>query len=760
MPPRGKFSGHRGSTRGRGGKFGRGNTKRNFEGRQKFSNARLDNAEESSSEGFDEAPLSDSESESEASESDVEEAPAATQPYMALMQSLARDSASSAAPSAKRRKLDHQSKTDGAPSNVAPQEKREASEDEDRDVDLVEEPEEEPANEVDVEDEVEDDDDIPDAADPFETHFVNPGSVDYKFRLMDVQSNVYQPKQLETNGWRIFRNIPGQDVDQINQPPATVPGPSSLKLKHRLVESVNKLRPTFGELEQVLYPITFGYQDLLFCGRNADNAGDLRRMTCLHAVNHVFKTRDRVIKNNAKLAKEGETTDFEPRDQGYTRPKVLMILPTREAAARVVSTICALCAPEQQENRKRFDESYVDRSAKFGGADSNKPPDFRDLFEGNDDDMFRLGIKFTRKTIKYFAQFYNSDILLASPLGLRMAIGDAANPKKMDYDFLSSVELVVVDHADALLNQNWEHVEHIFEHLNLSPREAHGCDFGRVREWYLDGEAANFRQTVVLTAFNTPELAELHRRGANWAGRARVQPAAYDGAIQELTMMLGPTSVKIKQTFSRFEASSLANEPDARFAYFTSAIIPSLLKLNSHTNRKSNSHSSSKSSSGDAGGTLIFIPSYLDFVRVRNYFATSDAVEALSFSAVSEYADVREASRARSHFASGRTKVLLYTERAHHFRRYMIAGVRRVVLYGLPDNPIFYREIVGGFLARGGQRGQQGQGNGNGGKDGAMVAATARVMFSKYDVLKLERVVGSKRVGRMIRERGDTFDFV
>ena len=424
-----------------------------------------------------------------------------------------------------------------------------------------------------------------------------------------------------------------------------------------------------------------------------------------------------------------------------------MVLPTRQSAVHVVNMICALCEPDQQENRKRFDDAYVDREAKFA---ADRPADFRELFEGNDDDMFRIGVKFTRKSIKYFSQFYNSDIILASPLGLRMAIGSASAPasaedgkkrnkkgqQQADYDFLSSIEVAIVDQADALLMQNWEHVEHVFAHLNLQPREAHGCDFSRVREWYLDQQAARFRQTVVLSAFNTPELAELHRSGGgsdasggSWAGRARVQPAEYPGAIQEL-------GVRARQTFSRFEAASVAADPDARFEYFTSVVMPALTKR----------AGGASSSSSAASGTLVFVPSYLDFVRVRNHLAAASAV---TFGAVSEYTDVAAASRARSHFQTGRHAVLLYTERAHHFRRYALRGVRRVVFYGLPDNPVFYREVAGGFLARHAL-------------DSASPAAgpAVRVMFSRYDALKLERVVGTRRVGKMLRERGDTFDFV
>lgn len=390
----------------------------------------------------------------------------------------------------------------------------------------------------------------------------------------------------------------------------------------------------------------------------------------------------------------------------------------------MVRTIRDLCQPDQEENRKRFDESYITKDNTFGG---DRPADFRDLFEGNDDDMFRLGVKFTRKTIKYFAQFYSSDILFASPLGLRMAIGSEEDKKKPDSDFLSSIEMVIVDQADALLMQNWEHVEYIFEHLNLQPKDAHGCDFSRLRPWYLEDWARYFRQTVMLSAFHAPELAELQRSGCrNWAGKARLQPE-YAGVLTQL-------GVKARQTFSRFQSHALDRDPDARFEYFASAVVPAIVK---------------RANGGDGGGTLLFVPSYLDFVRVRNYFATAATVGTVSFGAISEYTDVPEASRARSHFVTGRHKVLLYSERAHHFRRLQIKGVQRVIFYGLPDNPIFYGEIAGEYLGKSEQDLTIEPGKG-----------LVRVLFSKYDAMKLERVAGSKRVGKMLQDRGDTFDFI
>ncbi|GAA94542.1 uncharacterized protein L969DRAFT_83896 [Mixia osmundae IAM 14324] len=460
------------------------------------------------------------------------------------------------------------------------------------------------------------------------------------------------------------------------------------------------------------------YLDVSYTTVDLDERDALRAAAAMHAMNHIYKTRSKVLKNNEYLAKKEETLkgkERETRDQGFTRPKVLVLLPLRNAALAWVKLLTQLSLAAQVDNAARLDKDFglpedaIDRLAEEGTA--RYPADHVETFKGNIDDEFRMGIKVTRKAIRYFSEFYSSDIIVASPLGLRTAI-----EKEDDADFLSSIEIVLADQLDVMSMQNWEHVQFVFKHLNQIPKESHGCDFARVKPWYLDGKAAQLRQTVLLSSLDLPEHRSLFGTAlTNRAGKLRTE-RAHEGTIKLVTS-------GIKQVFDRFEVSDMLKEDDERFQVFTQRTLPMLTR-----------------SAVASSNTLIFVPSYFDFIRVKQHLRKS-LKEELSFAAISEYSTNSEVARARTLFFQGKVNFLLLTERFHFFKRYRIRGAKTICFYALPDHPQFYSEYLSyPFHQREDQQ--------NSSLDPSEV--TAFVSFSRFDYLRLERIVGTEDARRMV----------
>ncbi|TPX73137.1 hypothetical protein CcCBS67573_g05595 [Chytriomyces confervae] len=501
-------------------------------------------------------------------------------------------------------------------------------------------------------------------------------------------------------------------------------------------ESSVRLSP----IHQSLFPIMNTYADVLLTTQTRENEVEMRQTYCLHTVNHVLKTRDRVLKNTARLnaaalassskdtsgEAEGTTEDAEDddedagdverngnvieyRDQGFTRPKVLILIPFKNIAFEVIETIIKLSGASQVENKSRFTSEFT-LPPEEDGLDPTKPEDYQHDFRGNIDDCFRIGIKFSRRHMKLFSDFYSADVIVASPLGLRMVVG-AEGDKERDFDFLSSIEVVVVDRCDMLLMQNWDHLQHIFQHLNLTPKSAHDCDFARTKSWYLDGRSALLRQSILLSAFPTPEINALMAKSCkNVDGRIKISKA-YRGSVGEVV-------VQVPQMYNRITSPSLRELDDARFKHFVEKVIPTL-----------------KRGGLEQKGTIIFIPSYFDYVRVRNHLRDHHAD--LEVGELCEYTSNSDISRTRSNFFHGKTSILLMTERFHFFRRYKIRGCKHVVFYQLPEYAQFYAELMNGM-------------------DVGMESRCS-VVYSVYDKFRMERVVGSDRVKKMMDK--DTFMF-
>ncbi|KAL5225149.1 hypothetical protein ABZP36_011788 [Zizania latifolia] len=440
----------------------------------------------------------------------------------------------------------------------------------------------------------------------------------------------------------------------------------------------------------------------------------------MHALNHIHRTRDIVVKNDAKLRSDPSRDILDDNlflDQGFTRPKVLFVLPFKSIAKRVMKRLIELSplskkAEVIEQFKHEFGESEVELEEP---VQSSKPADFDLLFAGDTGDNFIFGIKYTKKSIKLLSNFYSSDIIVASPMALKHKIDGVEDNKEKgpakepDFDFLSSIEIVVVDHADVILMQNWSHLHAVFEQLNQLPSKEHGTNVMRIRPWYLDRHARYYRQTILLSSYLTPEMNALFNGLClNYEGKVRL--------VTEYKGVLSKIQFEAPQVYERFDASSITEADDARFDHFCKKVYPKIQE-------------------SDEGQVLLFVSSYFEYIRIRNFLKSQDA----SFCRIGESTSQQDISRSRLWFFEGKRKILLYSERSHFYHRYKIRGANHLVIYSLPGRKEFYPELVNML--------------------GESTNRKCTVFFSRLDLLKLERIVGTSDAQRLVSSDKSMFVF-
>lgn len=575
------------------------------------------------------------------------------------------------------------------------------------------------------EDENEEIDSDDEERDPFDTHFNNMDS-----KAVDELSTAFGNREVR---YRSIKTILDEEEEAIYSVPCKVGEEKKVEdptikqsinsyfLKKRLRiqnDLMDNKSDVLTRIQKKLVDPMFQYKDILYQYDSYEKDEDeYRELYALHVLNHVYKTRDKIIKNNQKLQ---DSPDSEFLDQGFTRPKVLIIAPTRDAAYHIVSKIIDKSGLDQVDKKGKFRDQFYDPSF----PPNSKPKSFQHIFKGNTNDFFVLGVKFTRKAIKLYSNFYQSDIIVCSPLGLQMIVENTDKKKRQD-DFLSSIEITIIDQFHSIEYQNYTHLFTIFDHLNKIPQQQHDADFSRIRMWYINDQAKLFRQTMIFSKYISPTANSLlNIKCKNIEGRWKNHKI-----ISSDESSIGSLGLKVRQIFQRFNpmSNSVADEPDYRFKFFTSVIIPNITKT-----------------TGYDDGTLIYIPDYSDYIRVRNYLKDKTSI---LFGDINEYSEQRQLTSNRSLFNQGRMKVLLYTERLHHYRRYEIKGVKNVVFYKPPGDPEFYKEVVR-FIGK-----TVFLGNAD------LNISTVRCCYSKLDGLALEKIVGTKRAGVLTHGQNEVYEF-
>lgn len=469
-------------------------------------------------------------------------------------------------------------------------------------------------------------------------------------------------------------------------------------LKKSMEKKKPTLRPTTAEKEEPAPPVLSNYVP----GEEDETTEKMVDITTLPKAARL----ERMKELHTQLKEE---TEF--RDQGFTKPKVLVLLPMKNSALEFIEILLKVLPRgmvSTVENRRKF---YGDFFEEVYTSRASRPLEWLATFRGNTDDTFRLGMSFRHnKTVKLYSGFYNSDIIVASPLGLRLAVDEK---EQGAFDFLSSLEMVVADQTDVMLMQNWEHVEYVFgqmSHLPIKTRPE--IDFSRVRQYYLNRQAKLFRQSVFLSSTINVDLNALfNRQCLNAFGRFKIRPANIEGSVSKI--LAGTAS--LRQVFFRLSPTSIVDSDDVRFDYFTKQVWEHL--------------------SGTAmDGTLIIVPSYFDFPRLREFFRSIVQTSDVNVVAVSEYTKETRGIKYRKHFYTGRAQILLITERYHWYKRIRIRGIKSVIWYSPPLFPQLYPEIAN-WVEEGG---------------------STLTLYSQYDIMNLEGIVGRERAEAMVSSERTT----
>lgn len=684
-----------------------------------------------------------------------------------------------------------------------------------------EEEEEEEENEVVSGDESDgnDNNDETSNGDPIEEHETEVGKTNFDWffsgssssssnNRSKLKSLVKISKTLELYG-NIHTDVPDTMYNSI-QSESDLPG------LHKLFFSSNRSNSN-SDLGNAILPYLNTYVDAFIEGRDHVNDADLLESSVFHVCNHVLKARSRVLKHNQKLkqktkdavvssimAKDAnppgrasrrdkdknkngknhpsqDTNPSDPsslglevldsdqvegvmQDQGFTRPRVLILCPFRSSAKQIIEAMIETLGSNvsvagleklQREFDKEEDSDDEEAEIERGGRGRDnrkpfKPPDWEALFDQNTDDDFKIGVQVNPGRgkgsgaekgayVRLFSDFFISDIVVASPIGLRLLVEEGEGRAKISGDFLSSIEIVYVHQADVLYMQNWDHVDYIMQMVNKLPdKQTDDTDFSRVRGYFLDGKGAQHRQLIVTSQFNEPELQSLFREyGQSLAGTVRLKKHA-DGSLTQVV-------TDVKQVFQMVPGvQSFDQQEEVRFRHFKDTVLANILHINQ-------------------GRTLIVTPSYLSYVRVRNELLHRDASAVF----VCEYSRESEISRGRSRFFHGVKDILLYSGRAHFFKRLHIRGAQHIVFYSLPQYADFYSEMVNMLSATEGfSQGKGGRGNEDEGEDltssgsgGGFLTLSCVVLFTQFEKMALERIVGKKRCDNMLSSAKTTFMF-
>ena len=382
--------------------------------------------------------------------------------------------------------------------------------------------------------------------------------------------------------------------------------------------------------------------------------------------NKEFITYHKEIKNSYENLENKD--DINIKDQGFTSPKVLILVPYKKHAKIIMEQLIKLFSNENWKgitNKKKFLDEY----SEFDSMD----------------DCFRLGINvsFFENKMKLYTPFDESDIIIASPLGLKLAKpsdNDKSFKNSKVYDFLSSIEIFLMDFSEVFIYQNMEHLNEILSFLNKPPKNNQNIvDINRIKENYANNYGEYLRQNIIISQFKCIDIdAAINDICKNINGKILLN-GPYENQItllknefEEKYRLLSSDNYEIRYEFKILRDLKKDEEDfEEKFNYFTKNIWQNLYEsFEKHT--------------------IIFVSSTFDYMILKSFFKKKSK----SVCFISEDTDKRDWQRNRLFFEQGKYKFLLYDERAHVYKKINLKFAKNIFFYSLPEDPMIFNEMI------------------------------------------------------------------
>eukprot|EP01053_Blabericola_migrator_P003774 Blabericola_migrator_1__3773@NODE_2131_length_3228_cov_41_277760_g1350_i0_p1_GENE_NODE_2131_length_3228_cov_41_277760_g1350_i0NODE_2131_length_3228_cov_41_277760_g1350_i0_p1_ORF_typecomplete_len720_score125_01UTP25/PF06862_12/5_7e102DEAD/PF00270_29/2_2e05DEAD/PF00270_29/6_5e03Helicase_C/PF00271_31/0_031_NODE_2131_length_3228_cov_41_277760_g1350_i06702829 len=444
------------------------------------------------------------------------------------------------------------------------------------------------------------------------------------------------------------------------------------------------------------------YLNIDFCELNFVNSDLVRRVVALHVVRHIIASQQQILylAEEAKAAEAGKEVEAGSQrvfaTSGWTRPRILICVPTKFFALEWVEALLALLGPSKVKNEERYvtelfsydEDGKVDLDEHLGvhmlptDGKPKKPLDYVETFRGNNDDgdCF-IPIRIEKNSVSlYERNVYYADVIVCTTLGLRTLIG--SKTEKMDTDYLSSIEMVVFDKAETMLMQNSDHLTRIISALNNNPRKIHkSLDIRRLRPCHHQEKedlSQFLRQTIFLSTGRHLEIQNLlSNYSPNIRGCMRLWKKSPVYLAKEANDMLGNHVYFMGTPFDGVGQSG-------------SSLVTRLYD----TFMKHFVHSKFHQRFSE-DPFLIVVPSYLEVLEVSNLL--KQGTTTATFKRLTENTKMKKLVSIRRQFHEGQIPILIATERFLFFRRLKITGAKHLVFLGPPRNPGIFIDLLNGL---------------------------------------------------------------